>query len=198
MNFKRVSELASLISRDYAEKFFILLVKYRDISASEAASRLNIHIQTAQTFLEGLHSHGIVSKKEIIEKKRPYFRYELKKGIFSIDIDLFSLYNINDEHKILKWKIREKKNSGVVFGTSRESDRISSVQFFIGRGRTRDERKIGLTKNQGKFLFFLPFPTEQSISISDIMDKAKIEKNNLSEILDIIEILDQYHVIEKT
>jgi len=65
MDYKTASQLGSLISKDYAENFFKLLVIYQDISASEAASRLNLHISTAQDFLEGLNSQGIVSKKRI-------------------------------------------------------------------------------------------------------------------------------------
>ena len=62
MDFNTASKLSSLISKDYAEDFFKLLVMYQDISASEAASRLNLHTKTAQDFLEGLDSFGIVSK----------------------------------------------------------------------------------------------------------------------------------------
>jgi len=37
MDFKTASQLGSIISKDYAEDFFKLLVVYQDISASEAA-----------------------------------------------------------------------------------------------------------------------------------------------------------------
>ena len=77
--FCNISRLCRLIAKDYAELFFKLLVTYTDISASEAASRLNIHIKTAQDFLEGLEGFGICTKKEVVERKRPYFRYTLKQ-----------------------------------------------------------------------------------------------------------------------
>ena len=56
MDFKTAAALGALLSKDYAENFFKLLVNYQDISASEAASRLNLHIRTAQDFLESLHA----------------------------------------------------------------------------------------------------------------------------------------------
>ena len=60
MDFREVSQTSDLLARDYAENFFRLLARYRDISASEAASRLDLHIKTAQDFLEELNTLGIV------------------------------------------------------------------------------------------------------------------------------------------
>ena len=44
MDFVTAAILGTYISKDYAEDFFKLLVDYQDISASEAASRLGLHI----------------------------------------------------------------------------------------------------------------------------------------------------------
>ncbi len=197
MDFKTASRLGSLISKDYAESFFKLLVIYKDISASEAASRLNLHISTAQDFLEGLNSMGIVTKKEASEKKRPYFRYSLKKKSMTIIIDFAALYDEQTHKERLKWRIRERKNSGAIFKTFSKTDYISAVHFFSGKGRTRTERKISMTQNQGKFLHNLPFPTEPYLSVADIIEKAKIEEPNIPEILDIVDSLLEHGIIEK-
>jgi len=197
MDFNTASKLSSLISKDYAEDFFKLLVMYQDISASEAASRLNLHTKTAQDFLEGLDSFGIVSKKEVFEKKRPYFRYSLKKKELTIHIDFAALYDKKDNQDKLKWRIREKKNSGAMFKTFSKSDHISTVHFFLGKGRTCSEKKLNLTRNQGNFLFYLPFPTEPFLSVADIIKKAKIDESYIPEILDIVDVLEQYKIIER-
>ena len=68
MDFKTAAKFGAYFSKDYAEEIFRLLVNYKDISASEAASRLNLHIQTAQDFLEAMTSLGIFSKKEVYQK----------------------------------------------------------------------------------------------------------------------------------
>ena len=47
MDFQTAALLGASLSKDYAEDFFKLLVNYQDISASEAASRLSLHIRTA-------------------------------------------------------------------------------------------------------------------------------------------------------
>lgn len=197
MDFKTASQLGSILSREYAENFFKLLVIYQNISASEAASRLNIHISTAQDFLEGLYSHGIVQKKEVFEKKRPYYRYSLKKKSMTITINFASLYDKQSDLDRLGWQIREKKNSGAVFKTFSKTNYISMVHFFTGKGRSRIEKKISLTKNQGIFLHHLPFPTEPFLSVSNIIKKAKIDESNFPEILDIVNTLFDNQIIEK-
>jgi hypothetical protein len=196
MDFKTASRLGSLISKDYAEDFFTLLVTYRDISASEAASRLDIHTKTAQDFLEGLTSQGYLSKKEVFEQKRPYYRYSLLKKKMHIDIDLSELFDREGNQNKAQWRIREKKNSGAMFKTSKRRDSISSILFFTGRGRTRNEIRFNLTENQGRFLFHLPFPTESFLTVSEIVTKSGIDESSLPEVVDILGVLKQYNIIE--
>jgi predicted transcriptional regulator len=88
MEYKKAAQLSAYLSKDYADDFFKLLVNYQDISASEAASRLSLHIRTAQDFLEGLADLGILKKTEVHEKKRPYFRYNLVSPKINIEVDL--------------------------------------------------------------------------------------------------------------
>lgn len=195
MNFKTAAKIGALISKDYAEDFFALLVNYQDISASEAASRLGLHIRTAQDFLEGLTDLEILDKSEVHEKKRPYFRYTLMTDRISIDVDLNKIVK---EHKpgTLDRHIREKANAGANFSLARSGEYISHVSLWTGEGRDRKERKVSLTIPQGKFLYHLPFPNTEYLSIVDIMRKAGIDDQFSPEILDIVEELVKHDVIE--
>ena len=197
MDFKQAAKLGSYMSKDYAEDLFRLLVTYQDISASEAASRLNLHIKTVQDFLEGMASLDILSRKEVSEKKRPYYRYALKTRYIDMRVDLNPLYDVQHAGEKQTKMIREKNNAGVRFSTSRDGQYISHVAMWIGKGRERKERKINLSIPQGKFLFHLPFPSAEPLSISDIMEKAGVEESNRSEILDIVKELIEYGVIEE-
>jgi predicted transcriptional regulator len=197
MDFQKVSRLGALLSKDYAGEFFRLLVTYQDISASEAASRLNLHIKTAQDFLDGLEEQGVVSKEEVYEKKRPYYRYTLKKSELDIRVDLTSFFEENAIKDKLKWKIREKKNSGAMFKTASNSNRIASVHFFTGKGRDLKERVLNLTNSQGIFLYHLPFPTEPCMNVLEIIKKAQINDAYTPEIVDIIDVLQLNKLIEK-
>jgi len=194
-DFKSAALLGNFLAKDYAEEFFSLLVNYQDISASEAASRLGLHIQTAQDFLEALASLNIVSKEEVYEKKRPYYRYALKEQHIRLDIDLSQIKRAGPPDEQER-QIREKRNSGANFTTARGNQSISSVTLWSGNGRDRKERRISLTQPQGKFLFHLPFPNARPLSIAAIMKKADIDTSFSPEILDLVELLEQSGVIE--
>jgi len=197
VDFKEAAKLGSCLSKDYAEDLFRLLVTYKSISSSEAASRLDLHIKTVQDFLEDMHSLKILDREEVYEGKRPYFRYWLKTDHITMSIDLTSFSHdeeVNDTR--LKLKIREKRNAGVKFTTSRSNDYISSVTIWMGEGRNRTERKINLSIPQGKFLFHLPFPNADYLSIKEIMRKAQVDNDNIPEIIDIVNALVEFGVIE--
>ena len=196
MDFKTAAELGSLISKDYAKDFFKLLVNYENISASEAASRLNLHIRTAQDFLESLQLLDIVNKEEVYEGKRPYFRYSLQTDKIAMEIDLTSLVQSKDSNNIQTLMIRERKNAGARFSLARDNNSISNIAIWTGDGRERKERRINLTTSQGRFLYHLPFPTADYLSIAEIMHKAGLEETHLPELIDIVEVLEKYDVIE--
>jgi predicted transcriptional regulator len=197
MDFKRAAIFGSYISKDYAEDLFRLLATYSSISASEAASRLNLHIKTVQDFMEAMYDIGILNREEVYEKKRPYYRYTIKVKKIVMELDLTPLFpQVNSDDRT-SLNIREKKNAGVRFTTSRDNQYISNIAIWTGQGRNRTERKINLSIPQGRFLFHLPFPSAGFLSITEIMKKAKIDQANTSEILDIVNALIELEVIEK-
>ncbi|MEZ5195511.1 MAG: hypothetical protein R2764_03700 [Bacteroidales bacterium] len=196
MDFKKAAILGSYISKDYAEPLFRLLATYKDISASEAASRLGMHIKTVQDFLEAMTSLNILEKSEATEGKRPYFRYSLKTRNIHMDIDLSPLFEKSEANDNLAQEIREMKNARVRFTVARNNQYISNVYIWFGEGRDRKERKLNLSIPQGKFLYHLPFPSADFKSISTIMKNSGIDNNHTSEILDIVKVLIDYKVIE--
>ncbi len=165
MDFHTAAKYASLLSKDYAEDIFKLLVNYQAISASEVATRLDLHIKTAQDFLESLEQLDILSKEEIFEKKRPYYRYILKQTRLVIDIDLMQVKREPSQNS-LSSHIRETENAGARFSVARSDDYITSVTIWTGNGRERQERKIKLTTPQGKFLYHLPFPKAEPLPLT--------------------------------
>jgi hypothetical protein len=195
MDFKTAAHLSAYLSKDYAEDFFTLLVNYQDISASEAASRLNLHVRTAQDFLDGLTDLGIVNKLEVHEKKRPYFRYNLVIPKIKLEVDL-NEFAKEDPGGGLSRLVREKKNGRANFSVARSGDSFSSVTIWEGEGREREVQKISLTTPQGKFLFHLPFPHARPLSIAEIMENAEVEPDYSTEIQDIVDDLASRGIIE--
>ena len=195
MDFASAAKYASLLSKDYAEAIFKLLVNYQAISASEVATRLNLHIKTAQDFLESLEQLGVLSKEEVLEKKRPYYRYVLKQTRLVIDIDLMQVKKEPSQNSLAE-RIREKENAGARFSVARSEDYITSVTIWTGNGREREERKIKLTPPQGRFLYHLPFPKAEPLTVDEIMQKANIDQSLAPEIIDLVQLLEKYNVIE--
>lgn len=196
MDFKKASILGSCLSKEYAENLFRLLVTYESISASEAASRLGLHIKTVQDFLDALAEVEILGKEEAEEKKRPYFRYTLRTRKIAMELDLSQLFEPLQPQGRLAMKIREARDSGARFSVSRDNQYISSVFIWTGTGRDRKERKINLSMPQGRFLFYLPFPGAAAELVSEIMKKAGVGEQHSSEVLDIVEELIGQQVIE--
>ena len=195
MDFLTAAKYASLLSKDYAEDIFRLLVNYQAISASEVATRLNLHIKTAQDFLEALEQLDILTKEEVLEKKRPYYRYSLKQTRLVIDIDLMQVKREPSPHSLALY-IREKEAAGARFSVARNDDYITNVTIWTGKGREMEERKIKLTTPQGRFLYHLPFPKAEALSVEGIMQKAGIDEQLAPEILDLVQLLEKYNVIE--
>lgn len=193
-DFPGASKLSSLLAKNYAQEIFTLLVNYQDISASEVAARLDLHIKTAQDFLDGLAELGIVEKTEVIEKVRPYFRYNLAVRRIAIDIDLETI-KVMPAEDYLSIKIREAENSGARYSMGRSEEAFSSVIIWSGTGRERSERRLKLTTAQGRFLYHLPFPKAEPLTIAEIMHKAGLEPAAANEILDIVQLLQGYGVI---
>jgi len=194
-DFQTAAQLGALLAKDYARDVLALLVTYRDISASEAASRLNLHIRTAQDYLDGLAALGIVRKEEAHEAKRPYYRYSLQQERIAMDLDLATLA-ASPPGEGVNVRIRERGNSGARFATGRGDHTIHHVAVWTGEGRQRQEKSINLTGPQGRFLYYLPFPTAEPLSVAEIMSKAGVEEGLAPEILDIVELLRGHGVIE--
>jgi predicted transcriptional regulator len=197
MNFEEAAIFGTYISKSHAKDIFRLLKNYRDISASEAASRLGMHIQTVQDFLEAMAGFDILEKKEVTERKRPYFRYSLKTEKIGFEINLGTELKNSDSDWLESAKIKEKKNAGVRFSLARNGQYFSSVAIWVGKGRERTEKKISLTTAQGKFLYNLPFPDGEFATLEEIRVKSGTENDDLPEIKDLVEELIQYKVIEK-
>ena len=197
-DFEKLKLFGAYISKEYSDKLLRLLYLYKDISASEAASRVGMHIKTVQEFFDALYEVGIADKKEVYESKRPYFRYTLKSTTLEMRLNINDLVPQNDNAAAGDILIRERKNANVRFTTARNKLFFSSVSVWIGKGRETEEKKVNLTIPQGKFLFNLPFPNAGFLSVSEIMKKAEVSEEHKSEIIDIVNLLIEHKVIETT
>jgi len=216
-DFETAAALGSLLARDYSRPMFELLVTYRDLAASEAASRLNLHIRTVQDYLDALTDLGIATKTEVREGKRPYYRYSLAEQKLTVALDLGRLTARSDIGDGLARRIRERAGSGADFVPARGANRISSVSYWervanaaggaekaaggngSGRGaRGRRQRRLRLTEAQGAFLYHLPFPGADAASVAEIMRQAGVDKAQAPEVEDVVGVLVEAGVVESS
>lgn len=195
-DFEKIKLFGSAISKEYSKDLLRLLYLYKDISASEAASRMGMHIKTVQEFFDALHEAGLLDKREVYESKRPYFRYSFSLDGIELSLNVKELVDLNKSDGNPEQFIREKKNANVRFTTARSKLFFSSVSVWIGQGRETTEKKVSLTIPQGRFLFNLPFPNAEFLSIPEIMKKADVSDEHKSEIVDIVHLLNEHGVIE--
>ena len=196
MDFETARKLGACLARDYSADLFRLLVNYHDISASEAASRLGLHIRTAQDFLETLAAVGVLMREEVFERKRPYFRYALAASQIRFDLDLEDLFGHRPAGDLFEREIRERKGSGARFSTARGGEQIASVSVWGGSGRNRRERRFSLTATQGRFLYHLPFPSAAFMTVGEILRCAGVDPECRGEIADLLTLLDEHGLIE--
>ena len=194
-DFETIASLGACLARDYARPMLALLVTYQDISASEAASRLGLHVRTAQDFLESLVALHIAGKTEVHEGKRPYFRYTLLAQTLTLTLDLAAIAQPQTGGAVDR-RIRERAGARADFTTARGDNAISNITLWTGNGRDRKQRRISLSAPQGRFLFHLPFPDAEPQSIAEIMAKAGLDEDLAPEILDIVGVLTEHDVIE--
>jgi len=90
----------------------------------------------------------------------------------------------------------ERENAGARFSVARNDDYITSVTIWTGAGREREEHRIKLTTPQGKFLYHLPFPKAQPMTVAEIMQKAGVDESLAPEVLDLVQYLEKYEVVE--
>lgn len=205
MNFNNIEvipeksrKLASLIGKEHTGRILYILYKTPNKSASRIAKILNIHIATAQSYLEDLEKLDIVKSKIKKQGIKPYKEYFLTKTRISIDIDLNELdAEDQEEQEILRrTKIREKKDLKILYETNQEKSIITRIHFYEDLGRKNIQYSLDLDEVEGKFTWFIPFPSADPQTILEIREKAGIYEFYQQKILNLIEKLEEFGLIE--
>jgi hypothetical protein len=72
----------------------------------------------------------------------------------------------------------------------------TEVRQAAAAARSRKKVRPALTEAQGAFLYHLPFPGAEPLSVAAIMKKAAVDESRTPEILDIIGRLEDLGVVE--
>lgn len=196
MDFETVRLTATLLSKPFAHDFMAIIAAYQSVSAAQVASRLGLHIKTAQDFLEQWHQLGYLQRQLVQEGKRPFYRYQLQKNQIEIRFDWQTIAATDTDEALLDCPLRERKNVDVQFTVAGNKQSIAAITIFSGNGRARTEQRWNLTAAQGQFVFHLPFPTAPMLNSRAILTAGGIGKEYYGEILDLVRQLKHFKVIE--
>ena len=161
------------------------------------AGVLNIHIATAQKYLEALEQSGIISSRDRPSKPRTAKEYSLISPRISIEIDIEALAGAGggagggtpDLGEIM---VRERARSDVAFEWDDAGQRITAVLFFRKGLRRRMERKVVLSPDEGRFLWHVPFQSESFRTAQDILGRSGVRMNPFR----VMEMVRKFETLE--
>lgn len=144
-------------------------------TASEIASFLGIHISTAVKYLSEFEEVRILEKRMRESKPRKSMEYKLIDPKIEITLSLKNL--IEEEEKIIlkkskKIHIREKKDIDASFEWNEKREVIKKINFMVSGQRRIIMDFLELNEIEGKFLWNLPYPSEDFKSVFEICKKA--------------------------
>ncbi len=173
-------ELFEILGKKQAFTILAYLHRHPYSTASELAAALGIHIATAQKYLEGMTEGGILQARERPSKPRTAWEYWLPETKIRLEIDVEALVKAEENRKGASGRlatlfIREKARPDVAFEWDDSGKRITAVLFFKKGLRRRLERKLGFSKEEGRFLWHVPFQSEKFRNVAEVLSEAGLE-----------------------
>lgn len=174
-----MQRLFEILGKRQAFAILVHLHSHPNTTASEIAAALGIHIATAQKYLEGLEEGGILLSRERPSKPRTAQEYHLSDSKFTLEIDIEKLAEEEkkkaDDRKLARIFVREKSRPDVAYEWDDAEKRITAVLFFRKGLRRRMEQKLALSKEEGRFLWSVPFQSEKFMTAAEVMVAAGLE-----------------------
>ena len=187
-----------ILSREQTSRILIHLLRKPNSTASETAASLGIHIATAQKYLEGLESFGIVKSRERQSKPRTAKEYSLIGTKISIEFDIEKMAaeaeKESEEPALSEIMLREKSRSDVAYEWDDEGKRITAVMFFKKGLRRRMEKKVNLSKEEGRFLWHVPFQSEEFRSAGEVMKMAELNMDG-RKVVEMVERFEELGIV---
>lgn len=169
-------------------------------TATEIAEELKIHTATAVKYLTELHEIGIVEKRTREGKYKDAFEYRLINPEINLTLNFEKIIAEESKGVIKKAgliKVKEQVRDDVNYEWDDEKQKILKINI-IGSGLRRSiKESVELSTLEGRFFWHMPYPSEESISVEQICEKAGI-KNALEfkKILNFVDVLKEKGIIE--
>ena len=198
---RAVSSLFDALGKEQASSILVHLLRNPHSTASEIAAALRIHIATAQKYLEGLEKGRLLESRVRPSKPRTAKEYRLRSTSFSINLDIEEMERQAIAEAAAAARagaaqqadpaaifVRERARTDVAYEWDDSGKRITAVMFFRKGLRRRMEKKVSLKDDEGRFLWHVPFQSEDFKSAAAVMEESGLRMDDRS----VVEMVDKF------
>ena len=197
-DLEEAREVMTALAREYCIDLLRELHGTGWSTASEVARNLGIHVATAMRKLSELETLQLLEKRvragsDLVEYRPVSARVEIV-----LDFEAEAKAAKRDARSVAKSiLVRERPNRKVVLEADERAEVVRRV-VFVKTVRLRTTAQVmDLTEAEGRFLWHLPFASEQAASVAEVCRRAKIENPiHVSKLLDFVKEMESRGVVE--
>ena len=191
MNKKQFHRAAFVLGKDHSIDLIETLYIKDWTTATEIADELKIHTATAVKYLTELHEIDLVEKRTRPGKYKDALEYKLINSKINLTLNFDKI--IKEEsagviEKARSIKVKERVRDDVNYEWDDDKQKILKINFIGGNLRRGIKEFVSLNDCEGRFLWHVPYPSDESLLVFRICEKAGI--NNAMDIKKILKFVD--------
>lgn len=200
INKEQFRRAAFVLGKDHCLDIVETLYLKKWATATEVAEELNIHTATAVKYLSELYEIGIAKKRTRTGKYKDAPEYKLINPEIKLTLNFEKI--IAEESKGVieasrNIKLKERTREDINYEWDDEKQKILKINVIGAGMRKGIKESIGLSDIEGRFMWNLPYPSEESISIFQICKKAGIKNSlEIKKILNFVEVLEAKGIVD--
>lgn len=182
----KTRRVAALLAREKTGEILARLRSRPYLAASELARLEDIHIATAQRYLQELLETDLVGVRRRSGANRPTQEYWLREPHIRIDIDLQGLPGLSEDELLGVAKrlgVRDAGNTQIVYDAHPETGVVQGILVLSDKPPRLVSRRLGVASSVGRFLSRLPGRTEAHDRVWDVMQQAGLGVSDLPAVL---------------
>lgn len=182
----KTRRVAALLAREKTGEILARLRSRPYLAASELARLEDIHVATAQRYLQELLETDLVGARLRKGANRPTQEYWLREPRIRIDIDLEGMPGVAEEELLGTAKrlgVRDAGNAQVVYDTHPQTGVVQGILILSESPPRLVSRRMSVIPSVGRFLSRLPGRSEAPRHVWDVMQEAGLGVADLPAVL---------------
>ena len=202
MNREQFQRAAFVLGKDHCLYVVETLYIKEWSTATEIAEELKIHTATAVKYLTELYEIGLVEKRTREGKYKDALEYRLKESEINLTLNFEKIIEEESKDVIKRAKImrvKEHARDDVNYEWDDEKQKIRKINIVRAGLRRGVRESIELSDIEGRFLWHMPYPSEDFISVEQICGKSGIKNvMEIKKILALVDLLKEKSIIESS